>query len=165
MKILITGGKSALALKMLKAFETHQIVLADYGEMPSFSSTAYRFISLGEKNEDAIAHHLLSSCLDEEIDLILPLHAFEVEAMAKAMVLFSEFNITILLPPDADLSTYFKVNDQVKSTDWAVFKNGEALFMSTPNDKLAAFSNHDHLSGAFYINYSNVVANLSLITI
>ena len=107
MKILITGGKSALAFKLLKAFAQHQVVLADYGEVPTFSSGAYHFVSLGEKNEDAIAHNLLNTCLDEQIEAVLPIHKFEIEPIAKATVLFNEFNIEVLLPKMDQLAIYF----------------------------------------------------------
>ena len=165
MKILITGGKSALALKVTKAFMSHQLVLADYGEMPNFSSPAYTFISLGEKNEDTIAHTLLNYCLNEEVDLILPLHAFEIIAMAKAKVLFKEFNIEILLPEQDDLSAFFDLNKRSKPIQWAAFKDGDTLFISIPNDKLCAFAKTSALNGIFYFNDANAVANLTLITI
>ena len=98
MKILITGGKSVQSLKLLKAYEKDVIVLADYGEMPSFPSKQYQFISLGEKNVDTIAHNLLNHCLDEEVDAIIPLHVFEQEQLQKSVVLFEEFNIRVLMP-------------------------------------------------------------------
>ena len=98
MKILITGGKSAQSLKLLKAYEQDTIILADYGDMPSFPSKHYQFLSLGERNDDTIAHNLLNHCLDEEADAIIPLHAFELEEVAKSVVLFEEFNIRVLIP-------------------------------------------------------------------
>ncbi|MGY0037739.1 hypothetical protein [Pedobacter sp. NJ-S-72] len=63
MKTLITGGKSAQALKILKAFTNDQVLLGDYGDMPSFASAQYQFVSLGDKNEETIAHTLLNACL------------------------------------------------------------------------------------------------------
>ena len=164
MKILISGGKSALALKMAKAFASHQIVLADYGDMPNFSSSAYTFISLGEKNEDTIAHTLLNYCLNEEIDWILPLHTFEIVAMAKAKVLFAEFNIHIILPADNDLANYFDVKGNQKFVHWCIFKDGNTLFMSLPNEQLIQFAKAANLSGAFYFNDAETVTNLTLIT-
>ncbi|RZJ83860.1 MAG: hypothetical protein EOO20_22040 [Chryseobacterium sp.] len=101
MKILITGGKSASALKLLKAFPNDKVVLADYGEMPSIVTAQYHFISLGERNDDIIAHNLLNHCLDEAVDAVLPLHHFEMEDIAKSAVLFEEFSIKVLMP-DAD---------------------------------------------------------------
>ena len=165
MKVFITGGKSALALKMAKAFGSHQIVLADYGEMPNFLSSAYTFISLGEKNGDTIAHSLLNYCLNEEVDLILPLHTFEIVAMAKAKVLFAEFNIEIILPSNTDLINYFDVKGNQKFEHWSIFKNGDTLFSSFPNEKLIEFAKTAKLSGAFYFNDASSVANLTLITI
>ena len=98
MRILITGGKSVQSLKLLKDYEQDIIVLADYGDMPSFPSKQYKFISLGERNDDTIAHNLLNHCLDEEVDAIIPLHVFEREQVLKSVVLFEEFNVRVLMP-------------------------------------------------------------------
>lgn len=166
MKILITAGKSALALKIAKAFETHQVIIADYGEMPNFSSSLYKFISLGEKNEDTTAHSLLNICLNEAIDWILPLHAFEVIAMTKAKVLFNEFNIDIILPSIEEIANFFNANNNLaKVVNWAAFKEGVPLFMSTPNEQLVSFAENISLSGVFCFNEVDAVANLTLITI
>ena len=101
MKILITGGKSIQALKLVKAYSNDQVVLADYGEMPSFPSATYLFISLGAQNNEVIAHNLLTICLDEGIDAIVPLHQFEANEVLKSAVLFEEFNIAVITPmPD-----------------------------------------------------------------
>ncbi|MHA4895271.1 hypothetical protein ACXZ1K_11000 [Pedobacter sp. PWIIR3] len=102
MKILITGGKSAQALKLIKQFPEDTIVLADYGEVPSFPSAAYRFISLGVQNDDIIAHNLLSSCLDELVDAILPVNQIEFQEVQKSKVLFEEFNIDIITAPGSN---------------------------------------------------------------
>ena len=161
MKVLITGGRSALALKMLKAFTQHQVVLADYGEMPN----SPRFISLGEKNEDTIAHTLLSNCLDQVIDMILPLHNFEISPLSKAKVLFDEFNVEILLPNDGNLNIYFDPLAALKYEHWAVFRKGEVLFASMADKELVNFGKATCLNGVFYINYDKAVANLKLITI
>ncbi|WP_316789865.1 hypothetical protein [Pedobacter frigoris] len=98
MKILITGGKSVQALKLVDRFAGDTVILADYGEAPSFPSTKYFFISLGERNDDVIAHNLLNHCLNEAVDAILPLNAFEKEEVLKSSVLFKEFNIDVLTP-------------------------------------------------------------------
>ncbi len=108
MKIIITGGKSAKSMKLLKAFEAAQVILADYGDVPSFTSPLYTFFSLGERNDEIIAHNLLNTCLDEEADTLLPLYDFEVEAIAKSILLFREYNINVLLPDAAVLPLYFK---------------------------------------------------------
>jgi len=98
LKILITGGKSIQALKLVKAYPNDHVILADYGEMPSFPSQTYRFISLGDLNREVIAHNLLTISLDESVDAILPLHQYEADEIVKSSVLFEEFNIEIILP-------------------------------------------------------------------
>ncbi|RYZ86460.1 MAG: hypothetical protein EOP04_13840 [Proteobacteria bacterium] len=101
MKILITGGKSAQALKLLKIYADDKVVLADYGEMPSLATPQYYFISLGKRNDDIIAHNLLNHCLDESAEAIFPLHDFEIGEVDKSRVLFEEFGIKVVIP-DAD---------------------------------------------------------------
>lgn len=96
MRILITGGKSAQAIKQANQFVNDSVILADYGDMPSFPSAKYKFLSLGERNDDIIAHNLLNHCLNEGVDAILALQDFEMAELRKSAVLFNEFNIEIL---------------------------------------------------------------------
>jgi hypothetical protein len=98
LKILITAGKSIQALKLVKAYPEDQVILADYGEMPSFPSATYRFISLGVQNAEVVAHNLLTICLDEAVDAIVPLHRFEADELLKSKVLFEEYNIRVITP-------------------------------------------------------------------
>jgi hypothetical protein len=103
MRILITGGKSAQALKQAKLFtDDDAIILADYGDMPNFPSARYTFLSLGERNDDIIAHNLLNHCLNEAADAIVVLNVFEIEQVEKSTVLFEEFNIKVL-PAEASM--------------------------------------------------------------
>lgn len=161
MKTLITGGKSSQALKLLKAFSGDQVLLADYGEAPSFSSAQYQFVSLGERNEEITAHNLLSACLDQSAERLLPLQAFELEAVVKSAVLFEEFNIHVLLP---DLLTYGKypLTGAANVQNWAVYDRGKLIYTSAP--ALA----HDHdgeLNGVFYIEETPEGLKYTLFTI
>ena len=162
MKILLTGGKSAVALKLLKAFSKDKVVLADYGDVPVFASDAYQYISLGIKNEDVLAHTLLNNCLNEGVDAILPLHSFEIEALAKAKVLFEEFNISLLLPSVSEMRTYLKPENNNKKDHWAVFMDGSMLFATMDSDILPNEARNSKLNGAFYVHDTN---QFTLITI
>jgi hypothetical protein len=164
LKILITGGKSATALKLVKAFNGYQVLLADYGEVPSFTSTAYTLISLGEKNEDTLAHTLLNKCLDEGIDLLLPIHHFEIEAVAKAKTLFNEFNIHILLPNVEELDQHFDGISLTKADNWVIFKSGKVIFASN-QEAITANTEEKNLNGAFYLTKDDTTFKLNLITI
>jgi len=149
LKTLITGGKSAQALKLLKAFTADQVLLADYGEIPSYASAQYQFVTLGERNEDTIAHNLLNACLDQEADRLLPLYQFELEALVKSAVLFEEFNIHILLP-DLNDFPYYPLGGEIDKQNWAVYDQGVLLYASQP-ETLEGISTAN-LNGAFYIN-------------
>lgn len=151
MKILITGGNSAVALKLLKAFKEHEVVLADYGDVPSFTSKTYNLISLGVKNEDILAHTLLNNCLDEGVAAILPIHTFEVEALAKADVLFKEFDITLLLPSVFELNKYFLPTLSKKTDHWAIFINGDLIYSTLTDEKIVELGKNNKLNGAYYL--------------
>lgn len=100
MKLLITGGKSAAWLKLLRHFKDDEVFIADYGDVPVFPSKAYRFISLGPENRDTTAHSLLAFCLDHEFDGIVPVYGFEIDALASSCRLFEEYGIRVLLPAE-----------------------------------------------------------------
>ncbi len=160
MKLLITGGTALAALKLLKAFENREVVLADYGTVPMLKSAAYQMISLGNKNEEVVAHNILNVCLDEGISSVLPLYSFEVVALAKARVLFGEFGIALLLPDDELLKRCFDENLTPKLGDWAIYESGRLLYASIDSPVWQA-GQKDNLHGAF----TRMNDQLSLITI
>lgn len=129
MKILITGGNNAKALKLMKAFPKHFVLLADYGDVPGIVTENYAFSSLGILNKDSIAHILLNFCITESIDSIIPLHDFEVEPIAKSAVLFGEYGIDVLAP-HADLVRNFLSTEKNTFQKFAVFVKGECIFAS-----------------------------------
>lgn len=148
MKILITGGKSAVALKISKAFEHHEVILADYGEVPMFSSSKYQLMSIGALNLEHIAHTLLSICLDCQVDVLLPLYEFEFEPIAKADVLFGEFNIKALLPKAQQLNLFSSHSGF--GNKWLAVIDGKIVYRSYG---LAAVETliDQQLNGVFYV--------------
>ncbi len=151
MKTLITGGKSAQALKILKAFTTDNVILGDYGDIPSYASTQYQFVSLGERNDETIAHNLLNSCLDQEVDRLLPLYRFELEAVMRSSVLFEEFNIHVLLPDLLHFPLYLS-ETVLDKQNWAVFDKGELLYAALPANNFFGIGKEKALNGVFYMN-------------
>ena len=161
---MLTGGKSAQALKLLKAFQGDQVVLADYGDIPAFSSSNYQLISLGERNEETIAHNLLSTCLDLGVERLLPLCRFELEAVVKSAVLFEEFNIHVLLP-DMEVFAQYPVTGEQNSGHWAVYDRGALLFSTFQAEAAAAAGIARQLNGAFYLVENGPVLHPVLFTI
>ncbi len=113
----------------MKAFPTHFVLLADYGDVPGMVTENYAFSSLGQLNKESIAHILLNFCITEGIDSIIPLHQFEVEPIAKSAVLFGEYGIQVLLP-DASLIAGYLANGATAYQNFAVFVSGECIFAS-----------------------------------
>lgn len=148
---MITGGKSAGTLKLLKAFEGHEVILADYGDTPAFGSAAYTFISLGEQN-DAIAHNLLNTALDHNVDCLLPLHEFEISQLSKSLVLFEEFNITVLLPSLLDLPKFFYPQQDIDARcPWAIYVKGDLKYPLDASEAQIALGKEHDLNGVFYL--------------
>lgn len=123
MKILITGGKTATALKLIKAFSNAEILLGDYGDMPKISTSSYAFAALGQWNADVLAHNLLTKCLDNDVDMLLPLYEAEIMALSKSIVLFNEFGLKVLLPENPQIN-------QEKWKDYCVFDHGKLIYSS-----------------------------------
>lgn len=123
MKILITGGKTATALKLIKAFDNAEIILGDYGDMPNINTNIYSFAELGNWNTEVLAHNLLTKCLDNGVDVLLPLYEAEIIALSKSMVLFDEFGLKVLLPESPQLI-------QGKFKDWCIFDDGKLVYSS-----------------------------------
>ncbi len=132
MKILITGGNNAKALKLMKAFPSHFVLLADYGDVPGIITEKYAFSSLGVLNKDSIAHILLNFCITEAIDCIIPLHDYEIEPLAKSAVLFGEYGIQVLLP-DADVVAGYIADEKQSFPNFAVYIHGDCIFSSGEN--------------------------------
>ncbi|TCD10594.1 hypothetical protein EZ449_09625 [Pedobacter frigidisoli] len=158
MKILITGGNNAKALKLMKAFPNHFVVLADYGDVPGIITENYVFSSLGILNKDSIAHILLNFCITESIDCIIPLHDYEIEPLAKSAVLFGEYGIQVLLPETDVLPNYLS-SDKTAYPNFAVYIHGDCIFSS---DNSIPLKQSPEFNGVFGYDLS---ADLKLFTL
>ncbi|QXU42769.1 hypothetical protein [Pedobacter sp. D749] len=159
MKILITGGNNAKALKLMKAFPSHFVLLADYGDVPAIVTENYAFSSLGLLNKDSIAHILLNFCITEAIDCIIPLHEYEVLPLAKSAVLFGEYGIQVLLP-NADVITDYLTTENITRQHFAVFIHGDWIFST--EERLVPVNASSNLNGVFGFNNAD---DLKLFTI
>ena len=143
----------------MKAFPSHFVLLADYGDVPGIITEKYAFSSLGLLNKDSIAHILLNFCITEAIDCIIPLHDFEIEPLAKSAVLFGEYGIQVLLP-DADVIADYIAEDKQSFQNFAVYIHGDCIYSSEENTVSQKFSSS--FNGVFGYNHAN---DLKLFTI
>ena len=143
----------------MKAFPSHFVLLADYGDVPGIVTENYAFSSLGQLNKDSIAHILLNFCITEAIDCIIPLQHYELEPLAKSAVLFSEYGIQVLLP-DADVIAEYLTEEKLTYQNFAVFIHGDRIFST--NDSLIPTNVSPKLNGVFGYNDAD---DLKLFTI
>jgi hypothetical protein len=147
LKILITAGTTATALKLRSAFEGEVIIFGDYGEVPNISSSLYTLVSMGSWNAEVLAHNLLTKCLDYGVDAVLPLYELEIEAISKSLVLFEEFGLKVFLPEPGQLSGLTR---SATGNHWMIFDNGVLLHTSFANEKMTNEAELQHLTGAYF---------------
>lgn len=143
----------------MKAFPSHFVLLADYGDVPGIVTENYAFSSLGVLNKDSIAHILLNFCITEAIDCIIPLHHYELEPLAKSAVLFGEYGIQVLLP-NADVIADYLTEEKLTYQNFAVFIHGDRIFST--KDSLMPTNVSSKLNGVFGYNDTD---DLKLFTI
>ncbi len=131
--ILITGAKTALGLRLAKAFEQEQLLLADYGDVPQLTTASYRLKSMGACKKSALAHQLLALCLDWGVKLLVPVYLEEMMALSKSLTLFEEYGIEVLCPKSDVLQTYLPMQVQA---DWLVIRNGNLHYSTLPQLQL-----------------------------
>lgn len=149
MKILITGGKTATALKLIKAFDQASTILGDYGDAPSIKVNTYEFASLGPWNAEVLAHNLLTKCLDYGVEVLLPLYEAEIRAVSKSLLLFEEFGLKVLLPEPDQLDIFL---NGTTTKQWAIFDQGTAVNTQLLDEAAISKALSAHLNGAYYFN-------------
>jgi len=97
-KILVTGGVSAFAQRVITLFPHDQFVLADSHAIPSPLLQSGNYIQIPAPDEPVFVHELLKRCLDLGISLVIPLRKGELLPLAQSKPLFEEYGIIILLP-------------------------------------------------------------------
>ena len=144
----------------MKAFPSHFVLLADYGDVPGIVTENYAFSSLGVLNKDSIAHILLNYCITETIDCIIPLHHYELEPLAKSAVLFGEYGIQVLLPNAAIIADYL-TEEKLTYQNFAVFIHGDRIFST--EERPIPTNVSPKLNGVF--GYNDDADDLKLFTI
>lgn len=108
MKILITAAASAQAYQLERFLgKTEDAVFADSQELPKIMLKGRKFIKISAGDSFSFSHELLTACLDLQITTIYPLRKNEILALAEARQLFDEYNIKVIVPETANISSLF----------------------------------------------------------
>lgn len=102
-KVLITYATRPLGLRVARLLSpTLEVEKASSDEIPSVLKHAYARIPRG--GDPTCAHELLKLALDKGCNYLLPLGLDEIKTLSETAVLFEEYGIEILCPPNDVLS-------------------------------------------------------------
>ncbi|SEM92019.1 hypothetical protein SAMN05216436_10957 [bacterium A37T11] len=137
--ILISQGTHPFAQRLAKLLVSFECC---YGitdpHSPLLQTTKYLLIP--DAGSPHFVHGLLKSCLDRQIQLLIPLGQRELIPLAQAAPLFSEYGIDILLPSQQDLSFYPVLVDPARSCYPMVLHNGRDISGSSQKDSYELLS-------------------------
>lgn len=124
--LLITFGTRALAQRLSNLLKNDfTIHFATSEEVPVFLNSKFMVIPVG--SNPTYAHELLKICLDQQIQILLPIGLSEVKAIAEAKVLFEEYNIQVLTPSLEELEEVFVFTNPATSVAIHVAHQGQCL--------------------------------------
>lgn len=122
MSVLITAGLYPEAYRLQRIINLEDVFFADETELPyipgikSFVLPHYHSISF--------IHEILKTCLDNDIYMIYPLKMGEIVELSGARLLFTEYNIKVMIPSDNWLQNNL-VHAPLKHSNICVLENGE----------------------------------------
>src|SRR3546814_15602118 len=95
-RVLITQGTRPFAQRVGKLLQTHyKVQFGSADEVPQVLLQTGNYIQFPGVDTAAFEHELLRSCLDNRIDVVIPLGAKEIDLLARAQQLFAEYGIAV----------------------------------------------------------------------
>lgn len=124
-KVLITFGTRPLAQRIGNMLSTDYEVC--YGSSEPFPDVLKNknYRALANAANPAFVHELLKLCLDEAIDMVLPLGQAELQPLIESRVLLAEYGVELLVPQD--LESCFVIENPNKDFKLQVFKEGRDI--------------------------------------
>lgn len=100
--LLLTFCTRPIAIRIAKLLnEKFNLVYATSEEIPSVFHDKYVKIPVGE--DSSYAHKMLTMALDKGVNYIVPFGASEVRALSESILLFEEYDITVVCPTKEEL--------------------------------------------------------------
>lgn len=98
-RILITFGTRPLALRITKRLNNrYEVIYASSEEIPDLLLKSGNYFRIPSGLLPTFAHEMLKLCLDQQIDLLLPLGVFELKSLTESKTLFEEYGVAVLAP-------------------------------------------------------------------
>lgn len=129
MPVLITAGLHPEAYRLQRIINLENVFFADETELPYIPGI--RSIVLPNYRSVSFIHEILKACLDNDIYMIYPLKMGEIIELAGARLLFSEYNIRLIIPSDHWMQNNL-VRTPLRHSNISVLENGELKAGNAP---------------------------------
>ena len=96
---LITAALSQQAYRLHRTLNNSDTVFADISELPFIPGR--EGIVIPSYHSMSFTHEILKICLDYHISRVFPLVFGEIAELSKARMLFSEYDISLIIPSDS----------------------------------------------------------------
>lgn len=147
MKLLLTAaGKRIQLIKHLK--ESFEVIAADSDSLVAAASFADKFYLVPRYDEEKYIDTLLEICLEEKIDILLPLFEREFILLNENRFKFQQLGVTLLLSSKEVVAAF---NDKWLSYEFFI-KNSIATPASYTKDKI-----YEHLHNKIEIKYPLII--------
>ncbi|QNL48516.1 hypothetical protein H8S90_17215 [Olivibacter sp. SDN3] len=126
--VLITGGTEFFAQRVARGLnEQFKVIFGDSKAIPKILLESGRYIDLPLTSRISFNHELLSSALDHNVDIIIPLRKREIVQLSACKDLFHEYDITLVVPAFESLKHLQFISNPGKGFIPNVLVNGESL--------------------------------------
>ena len=157
MSVLITAGLHPEAHRLQRIINLKDVFFTDETELPHIPGI--RSFVLPDYRSVSFIHEILKACLDNDIYMIYPLKMGEIDELSRARLLFSEYNIKLLIPSDNWLqNNLFHI--PLRHSNICVLENGE--FKAGNYPKIQSFFSNETGIFTWENNEGNIEYNLYL---
>ncbi len=127
-KVLITQGTRPFAQRIARLLFTESTVLfGTADEVPAVLLQTGNYLRIASPNRPTFIHEMLKACLDNEVDVLIPLGKNELYPLAEAKQLFAEYGVTVWVPDTADLQELTIIENPPKQFALLALQGGVAV--------------------------------------
>ncbi|HWK99218.1 MAG TPA: hypothetical protein VNQ55_04700 [Parapedobacter sp.] len=140
-RVLITQGIRPLAQRVGKLLQgQYEVKFGSAEEVPQVLLQRGNYIQFPGVNTVAFEHELLRICLDNGIDVLIPLGEKEIGLLARAQQLFAEYDIAIWIPDATQSEKLSLIRNPDRPLPLLVLDRGVTVAGEQPGNPVGALS-------------------------
>lgn len=140
MNVLITQGTCPFAQRVAKLVPAARIVFAASDDISEVLLHTGKYVKIPRPSDPTFVHEVLRRCMDNAIELVIPLGMAELYPMAVARPLFAEYDIALCVPEMAALAELMIVENPPREMPLSILQEGAAIAGNTPGMQQGALS-------------------------